>query len=374
MALRMRGSVKPAGAARPAQRVRSSKHAFGNTAGFAAPVRGGVAQPHALEVSANLKELRDRIGSVKNTKKITDAMKLVAAAKVRRAQTAVIGGRPFSENLVKVLYAVNTKLNGEDIDVPLCEVRPVKSVALVVCTGDRGLCGGFNNFMIKKTEVRVAELKAMGIEAQLVLIGKKGCTYFNRRKDEYNIMATFEMGQAPTTNEAQAISDQLYASFTTGEVDKVELVYSKFITLINSKPTVQTLLPLTPEGVVCDVDGNCVDAAEDEVFVLTSQDGQFAVEREATESGVAPLEGIITFEQDPNQVLDALLPLYMNSQILRALQESIASELAARMQAMNNASDNAKDLSKSLSTVYNRMRQSKITNEIIELVAGAAAL
>merc|ERR1719359_766902 len=107
---------------------------------------------------------------------------------------------------------------------------------------------------------------------------------------------------------------------------------------------------------------------------MTSEEGEFAVKREKVETEVSPMEGVVTFEQDPNQILDALLPLYMNSQILRALQESIASELAARMNAMNNASDNAKELQKNLSTVYNRIRQAKITNEIIELVAGAAAL
>merc|ERR1711943_145399 len=117
--------------------------------------------------NASQKEMRDRIASVCSTKKITDAMKLVAAAKVRKAQDAVINARPFSEQLVKVLFAINSKLAGEDVDVPLTKQRPVKSVMLIVCTGDRGLCGGFNNFIIRKTEQRVAELKAQGVEAKL---------------------------------------------------------------------------------------------------------------------------------------------------------------------------------------------------------------
>jgi len=363
--------------------VRSQGALSGRVSGFAgkavaAKAKVSVAAPTKLEVSASLKDLRDRIDSVKSTKKITDAMKLVAAAKVRRAQAAVVGGRPFSENLVKVLFAVNTRLAGEDVDAPLTAVRPVKNVMVVVCTGDRGLCGGYNNFVIKKAEERVAELEKIGVNAQLVCVGKKGAQYFGRRSGEnapmgdlYKVGKTFDMGNAPTTAEAQAVADEIYSSFVSEEADKVELLYTKFVSLISSTPTVQTLLPLTPEGEVCSVNGVCVDAANDEVFKLTSKDGNFAVERESMQTDVAPFEGSIVFEQDPSQILDALLPLYMSSQVLRAFQESVASELAARMNAMNNASDNARDLGKSLSLTYNRKRQAKITAELIELVAGS---
>merc|ERR1712205_200398 len=133
------------------------------------------------------------------------------------------------------------------------------------------------------------------------------------------------------------------------------------------KPVVQTLLPLTPKGEICDLDGNCVDAAEDEIFFLTSKDGELTVETKTVETDT-------TFEQDPVQILDALLPLYMNSQLLRALQESVASELAARMNAMSNAADNAKELAKTLDMSLNRKRQAKITQELSELVGGAAAV
>merc|ERR1712046_260732 len=128
------------------------------------------------------------------------------------------------------------------------------------------------------------------------------------------------------------------------------------------------------KGEICDVEGNCVNAANDEVFKLTSKDGEFAVERESSGAAeTAQLEASILFEQEPAAILDAILPLYLNGQILRALQESIASELASRMNAMNTASDNAKELKKSLSLTYNRSRQAKITAELIELVAGAGA-
>merc|ERR1711871_1605513 len=311
-----------------------------------------------LSCKASLKDIRDRIGSVKNTQKITDAMKLVAAAKVRRAQDAVISGRPFASKLVDMLYGVNTRLRSEsEVDSPLLDVKPVEKVLIVGFTGDRGLCGGFNNFILKRTEQRVAELRASGVEAELLMVGKKGAQYFNRRTDQYEVVRTFETGQKPTVKESQAIA---------------ELIYSKFVSLISSDPIVQTLLPMTPEGEVCDIEGNCIDAADDELFKLTTKEGELAVERETT--NIADGEGfdeLLIFEQEPQQILDALPPLYMNGTVLRALQESLASGLAARMNAMNSASDNAKELKKNLTLLYNRGRQAKITGEIIEIVAGS---
>ena len=317
--------------------------------------------------------MRDRIASVGSTKKITDAMKLVAAAKVRKAQDAVINARPFSEQLVKVLFAINGKLQGEDVDAPLCAVRPVKTCLIMLCTGDRGLCGGYNNFAIKKCEQRVAELEAQGVKCKLILIGKKANTYFKRRP-QYTVVKNFAMGQSPTTQEAQAVADEIYSEFVGEEVDKVELIYSKFISLIASEPIIQTLLPLSKEGEVCNSEGQCVDAKNDEIFRLTSEDGQLVAKSEKVETETAQFEGVMQFEQEPNQILDSIMPLYMNGIVLRALQESLASELAARMNAMSNASDNAKELKNVLNKEYNQKRQAKITSEIIELVAGAAAL
>ena len=333
----------------------------------AAPRRGP-----APANGANLKEIRERIDSVANTKKITDAMKLVAAAKVRRAQDAVIAGRPFAENLVQVLYGVNQRIRGENVDTPLAEVRPVKRVALVSCTGDRGLCGGFNSFIIRKTEERHKELLAQGVEVDLITVGKKGTQYFKRRTDQYNITASFEVGQSITVKESQAIADSVYANFTGETVDKVEVIYTKFKSLIASDPIVQTLLPMSKEGEVCDIDGNCLDPLDDELFKLTSTEGEFDVTREKVSSDAPEFDDLVIFEQDPENILDALLPLYMNSQILRALQESLASELAARMNAMNSPSDNASELKKNLTLVYNRGRQAQITAQLIEIVAGAS--
>ncbi|TYJ48737.1 hypothetical protein E1A91_A01G084600v1 [Gossypium mustelinum] len=158
------------------------------------------------------------------------------------------------------------------------------------------------------------------------------------------------------------------------EVDKVELVYTKFVSLVKSDPVIRTLLPLSVRGEVFDVNGNCVDAVEDELFMLTTKEGKLAVERDKVRVEGGPISPLMQFEQDPVQILDAMIPLYLNSQILRALQESLASELAARMNAMSNATDNAVELKKNLSIVYNRERQAKITSEILEIVAGAEAL
>ncbi|KAL5773309.1 hypothetical protein ACOSP7_012905 [Xanthoceras sorbifolium] len=324
-------------------------------------------------VHCGLRELRDRIDSVKNTQKITEAMKLVAAAKVRRAQEAVVNGRPFSETLVEVLYNINEQLQTDDIDVPLISVRPVKKVALVVVTGDRGLCGGFNNYIIKKAERRIAELKELGLEYTVISVGKKGNSYFLRRP--YIPVDKFlEGGSLPTAKEAQAIADDVFSLFVSEEVDKVELLYTKFVSLVKSDPVIHTLLPLSPKGEICDINGVCVDAAEDEFFRLTTKEGKLTLERDVVRTETPQFSPILQFEQDPVQILDALLPLYLNSQILRALQESLASELAARMSAMSNATDNASELKKNLSIVYNRQRQAKITGEILEIVAGAEAL
>ncbi|MEW5303969.1 MAG: hypothetical protein WDW38_010631 [Sanguina aurantia] len=340
-----------------------------------APRTVNVARPigrATLQVTCGLKEVRDRIASVKNTQKITEAMKLVAAAKVRRAQAAVINGRPFSENLVKVLFGINQRLRMEDVDSPLTSVRPVKTVMLVVLTGDRGLCGGYNNFILKKAEARSRELNALGVKVQLVLVGRKGIQYFSRRP-QYTIAKSFALGSAPTTKDAQAIADELFSSFISSTVDKVELVFTKFVSLIASQPTIQTLLPMTPMGMLCDVDGKCVDATEDEIFRLTTKSGNLVIETEKTTIATEDLDPALIFEQEPAQILDSLLPLYMNSCLLRCLQEALASELAARMNAMSNASDNAKEIRKAMSIKYNRARQAKITAEISEIVAGAGA-
>ncbi|MEY3303413.1 MAG: synthase subunit gamma, partial [Cyanobacteriota bacterium] len=169
----------------------------------------------------------------------------------------------------------------------------------------------------------------------------------------------------PNAAEANAIGDEITSAFLGGVIDRVELIYTRFVSLISSRPVVQTLLPLEPQG---------LEPQDDEIFRLITRGGKFQVEREKREITVKELPKELLFEQNPEQILDALLPLYLSNQILRALQESVASELAARMTAMNNASENAGDLIKALTLQYNKARQAAITQEILEVVGGAAAL
>jgi len=308
--------------------------------------------------------IRDRIKSVNNTKKITSAMKLVAAAKVRRAQDAVLATRPFSETLQSVFGGLINRLGGEAADLPLLTQREVNKVTLVSITGDRGLFGGYNSFMIKKTEARFKELKAQGIECDLILIGKKGATYFQRR--EYPIRKIYDCGQNPSSKEALAISEEIINTFLSGETDAVELLYTKFLSLISSTPSVRTLVPFSASE---------ISQQGDEVFQLTSSNGDFGVERKELEvAEPQDFPNDMIFEQDPLQIVNSILPLYLNGQILRTLQESVASELAARMQSMQSASDNAGALSKKLNQEYNRARQAAVTQEILEIVSGATAL
>ena len=313
---------------------------------------------------ANLKSIRDRIQSVKNTKKITEAMRLVAAARVRRAQEQVIATRPFADRLAQVLYGLQTRLKFEDVNLPLLKKREVKTVGLLVISGDRGLCGGYNSNVIRRAENRAKELQAEGVNYSYVLVGRKAIQYFQRRNQP--IDATYSgLEQIPTAAEATNIADELLSLFLSEKVDRIELVYTKFVSLVSSRPVVQTLLPLDTQG---------LEAADDEIFRLTTRGGQFQVEREKVTSTVAPLPRDMIFEQDPVQILDSLLPLYLSNQLLRALQESAASELAARMTAMSNASDNAGELIKTLSLSYNKARQAAITQELLEVVGGAEAL
>merc|ERR1712066_71721 len=202
-------------------------------------------------------------------------------------------------------------------------------------------CGGYNSYVIKKAVARAQELNDLGVNIKILGVGKKGVAYFKRRAEKYNMTKQFTLGGIPTMKEAQAISDEIFSEFVSAEVDKVELLFTKFVSLINSEPTVQTLLPMARSGELCDINGKCVDFAEDEVFRLTTDKGKMTLQRDKIDIDATGLDSSLIFEQEPSQILDALLPLYMNSTILRSLQESVASELAARMNAMNSASDNA---------------------------------
>jgi F-type H+-transporting ATPase subunit gamma len=315
---------------------------------------------------ANLKDIRDRISSVKNTRKITEAMRLVAAAKVRRAQEQVLRSRPFADRLARVLENLQSHMGSGESESPLLQLRDVANITLMAVTGDRGLCGGYNANIIKRTEQRVSQLKAKGFNVDLVLIGRKAITYFQNRAHLYSIRATFTgLEQVPNADEAGKIANEILAEFLSGSTDRVEIIFTKFINLVSSSPVAQTLLPLDPQGIA---------SPDDEIFRLTTRDGRLGVELGKRTNPQPALKPDFVFEQSPDQLLDVLLPLYLQNQLLRSLQEAAASELASRMTAMNNASENAKDLAKKLTLDYNKARQAAITQEILEVVGGSAAM
>jgi F-type H+-transporting ATPase subunit gamma len=342
----------------------ASAGAFTTPAAFQPKVNTQFNRKSIVLADGKANAIRDRIKSVNNTKKITSAMKLVAAAKVRRAQDSVLATRPFSETLQSVFGGLIERLGGEAVDVPLLQQREIGKVYLVAISGDRGLCGGYNNLIFKKTETRLAELAEAGVDVELIVIGKKAESYFLRRN--VPIVKFWECGQNPDAKFANEISEFLLNSYLAGDTDTVELIYTQFVSLIASQPSTRTLVPLSATDIASE---------EDEIFSMTSSSGEFAVEK-TTVDAAEPQEfpNDMIFEQDPVQIINAILPLYINGQILRCLQESVASELAARMNAMQSASDNAKELAKSLSIEYNRARQAAVTQEILEIVSGAAAL
>merc|ERR1719217_1014190 len=276
---------------------------------------------------------------------------------------AVLRSRPFSETLERILGGLLQRLKTESLDIPLLESRVASKIGLVVITGDRGLCGSYNAAAIKKTEARIDELKSQGVDVELVLIGNKGSTYFKKRATPVRKM--IPCGQAPTAAQAAENSNELLSSYYAGELDRIELLYTSFISMVSSMPTVRTLIPLLPSG---------LEMEGDEIFKLTSKDGDIAVEKEKV-AVAEPKEFApdMIFEQEPSQLLNAILPLYLNGQLLRTLQESVASELAARTSAMQAATDNAKDLQGRLEREMNRARQAKITQELMEIIAGADA-
>ena len=195
----------------------------------------------------NLKFIRDRILSVKNTRKITEAMRLVAAAKVRRAQEQVTATRPFADRLAQVLYGLQNRLQFEEANLPLLRQREVKSVGLLVITGDRGLCGAYNSNVIRRAENRAKELKQEGLDYKYVIVGRKALQYFQRRNQPISANYT-GLEQVPIASEASMIADELLSLFLSESVDRIELVYTKFVSLVSSRPVVQTLLPLDAQG------------------------------------------------------------------------------------------------------------------------------
>jgi len=320
------------------------------------------AKSSTIVMDGKTRVLRDRIKSIKSTRRITEAMRLVAAARVRRAQDAVLKSRPLIAQLQLVYKTVLEACNSDDIDLPILEVRDVKKVSLVLITGDRGLCGSYNSAAIKAATKRIQKLNEQGVQVQLVLVGRKGEQWFLRRPTP--IAGTFVLGNVPQPAVGSELANLLVAQFLTGDVDACEIIYTRFINLISNEPSIRTLLPLSLSG---------IEDEEDEVFKVTTKDGKLVTQKQApVETSTAPVPDYI-FEDEPADILNTMLTLYFSATIMRCMQESVASELASRMTAMQSASNNAKKLTTVLSQVYNRARQATVTQEILEIVAGAAA-
>jgi len=318
------------------------------------------------------KALRERITSVKKTGKLTDAMRMVAAAKVRRAQAGVEKARPFSDELSSMIKGLVKKLknSGLEAELPMLRVpEKVTNVGILLVTSNRGLCGGYNTFQAKRLEARVTSLNEQGIVPKILIVGKKGKSKVEIRLRDLKYNNTgdwFSMPDAITATESSEIADRLKNLFLSGEVDKVEVVYGKFFNLIKTLPQVRTLLPLSPTG---------IEDSEDETFQLTTENGKMKVEKQKVKSSKAKdLESDVIFDQPPETILNSMLPLYLNSQILSILYEAQASELSSRMNAMKAATDNAEELAKKLNIIYNKKRQAAITNDICEISAGAEGM
>jgi len=290
--------------------------------------------------------LRRRIRTVQSTKKITKAMELIAASRIVKAQQRVLAARPYSDQILNVLH--NLSSGGAASVNPLLQARPeedVRTVEYVVLAGDRGLCGGFNTGNIRTAELAINRERAAGRDVVLVTVGKKAQTYFRFRK--YAIAAAINgVMDRPSYEDARRVAAEVLPRFEAGEVQRVHLVYTEFLSAGSQRVVDRRFLPL--------------DAAA--MGLAAGSDAQ--------EGPAADYE----YEPDPGEILDALLPRYVEARLFGALLSSSASFFAAQQRAMASASDNADDLITKLTRRRNRARQDAITTEIMEIVGGAEAL
>jgi F-type H+-transporting ATPase subunit gamma len=298
---------------------------------------------------ANQKEIRSRIASVKNTQKITRAMKMVAGARLSRAQQQIQALRPYAVETAQVLHSVvgaGRSLSSDDVERhPLLARRPVKRLLLLVMTSDRGLCGAFNTNILRHADARWRAAVAEGLDVQLYVVGRKGRDYFRRRGAplaEYYDGVWDRVG----LDQARRIARGVLRPFLEGKVDAISVVYNEFKSAMTQTVVEEPLFPLSPRRV-------------------TGED---------RESEVPELLPEYEFEPDKDSLLEVLVPMYIEVTLLRALYESSASQLGAQMTAMDSATKNAKELIQKLTLQYNRARQAAITTELMEIIGGAEAL
>lgn len=298
----------------------------------------------------NLKDIRRRIRSVKSTQKITQAMRMVAAAKVKRAENRVKAARPYAEELQHLFTQVYTEMANQ---VPALEgsrylellsPRPIKTVGIVVVSSDRGLCGSYNSSIIRQALRLEEELKARGLTPKFYLVGNKVIQAFKRYSTADVLGRIANMTAAPTVHDANLIAETLVEAFLKGEIDSIEILSTHFISMISYKVQMTPVIPVK---------------------------GRVEESQAEKQSGLKPE---FLLEPDPVQALDQLIPMYLSNILYILLLEASASELAARMTAMSNATTNASDLIDKLTIVYNKARQASITQEILEVVSGAQAI
>lgn len=286
---------------------------------------------------ANLKEVKTRIKSVKNIEQITKAMKMVAAAKVRKVQERVTAFRPYSEKIQEIFSNLASRISGEDVSEPLLEEREIKTIGMVVVTSDKGLCGSYNSSLLRFANSEIKKFEKQGYTVKLWLVGNKSFGTFKYTNHEV-VEKYSQLPPIPTPVEANMIQESLISNFLSGNIDKVVFVYTKFVSMLTFKPSILELIP-----------------------VAKPEHGSVSMAQ-------------YVFEPNAAELMDSIIPKYIEAQILRALLESSASELASRMSAMSSASKNAKEMISSLNLVYNKARQADITKEILEVVGGAEAL
>ena len=290
-------------------------------------------------MGAQLRAVRRRIRSVQSTMKITRAMELIAASQIRRAQQRVQQARPYAETITRAIGDLTGQ--AQDLEHPLLEVREnPEAAAVLVVSSDRGLAGAYSANVMRRTEELIAALRDEGKEAKLYVTGKKAATYFRFRERPVE-EAWSGFSERPSYDDAKEIADTLIQAFLDREVDEIYGVYTDFVSALTQRAEARQFIPMIVEEV------------------------------EIEEEGPYPL---YLFEPSPGEILDVLLPRYIETRVFAALLESAASEHAARQRAMKAATDNADELIKSLTRVANQARQAEITTEIMEIVGGAEAL
>lgn len=306
------------------------------------------------------KEIRKRIKSVKNTKKITRTMEMVATSKLKRAMDRVAAARPYLAKLTEILAELTPDDPSELVaKYPLLEQREPKRVMIFLLTANRGLCGGFNANLIRKARELYDEQKRLGREVDFRIAGKKGLSFFRFRN--YKIDEAFtDLSDRPTFADADRFTEIFVREFLAKRVDKVFLVSTNFRSAANYPPTVIELLPINPKDALKSIQAGPTSAA--------------ASAKTETSSGKPGLLRNFMFAPSGDAILGQLFPLYLRNMMFRALIESVAAEQSARRVAMKNATDNADEMMKQLTRKFNRARQAQITQEIAEIVGGAAAL